>query len=151
MLDPERAAKVADVVHKELLTSCGLRTLERADPRYRGRYFGDRASRDEAYHSGTVWPWLIGPFTSAFLKAKGYSVQSREYAGRIFIERFFANQIVQSGLGTVNEIFDGDSPHSPRGCISQAWSIAEPLRAYAEDVLQMRPKFEKELFEFTHE
>ena len=151
MLDPERAAKVADVVHRELLTSCGLRTLERADPRYRGRYFGDRASRDEAYHSGTVWPWLIGPFTSAFLKAKGYSVQSREYAGRIFIERFFANQIVQSGLGTVNEIFDGDSPHSPRGCISQAWSIAEPLRAYAEDVLQMRPKFEKELSEFTHE
>ncbi len=151
MLDPEKAAKIADVVHRELLTSCGLRTLERADPRYRGRYFGDRASRDEAYHSGTVWPWLIGPFTSAFLKAKGYSVQNREYAGRIFIERFFANQIVQSGLGTVNEIFDGDSPHSPRGCISQAWSVAEPLRAYAEDVLQMRPKFEKEILEFTHE
>jgi glycogen debranching enzyme len=95
-----------------------------------------------------VWPWLLGPFTSAFLKANGFTDQNREYAFANFISPLFSKQILQGGLGTIGEIFDGNPPHAPRGCISQAWSVAEPLRAYVEDVLQIRPKYEKEMLQF---
>jgi predicted glycogen debranching enzyme len=145
MLDSTKNEKVVDVVQRELLTPCGLRTLARNDPRYKGAYQGDRQSRDHAYHNGTVWPWLLGPFTTAFLKAKGHSNYTLEYALKTLITPLFTQQITQAGLGTINEVFDGDSPHTPRGCVAQAWSVAEPLRAYVEDVLQIRPKHEKEI------
>jgi predicted glycogen debranching enzyme len=145
ILNTDRIAMVVDTLKLELLTPCGLRTLERDDQRYKPRYVGGRIGRDEAYHNGTVWPWLLGPFISAFLRAKGYSLESRNFAGENIIEPFFAMQIAEAGLGTVSEIFDGDPPHTPRGCISQAWSIAEPLRAYVEGVLGIGPKFEKEV------
>ncbi len=141
----EKNLQIINVVQRELLTPYGLRTLERSDQRYRGKYSGSRRIRDQAYHNGTVWPWLLGPFTTAYVKAKGNTTQNLEYASRNFIEPFFKKQIMQAGLGTVSEIFDGDEPYSPRGCISQAWSVAEPLRAYVEDILQIRPKFEKEI------
>jgi predicted glycogen debranching enzyme len=147
MLDQKKNENIVNVVQRELLTSCGLRTLERNDPKYRGVYFGDRWSRDSAYHNGTVWPWLVGPFTSAFLKTKGYTAQNREHVLKNFLSPLFTQQVYQAGLGTVSEIFDGDAPHVPRGCIAQAWSVAEPLRAYLEDVLQVRPKFEKEVLQ----
>lgn len=145
MLDDFKSEKIVDLVHKELLTPYGLRTLARSDSRYVGLYFGDRRSRDKAYHNGTVWPWLLGPFTTAFLKTKGYADFRREYALKNFLLPLLTEQIFKAGLGTISEIFDGDSPHSPRGCISQAWSIAEPLRAYVEDVMQIRPEHEREI------
>jgi len=145
LLDSNRNERIVDMAMNEFLTPCGLRTLERNDPRYKGAYLGDRWNRDQAYHNGTVWPWLLGPFTKAFLKTRGYSNQSREYALKNFIEPLFNNQIGTGGLGTISEIFDGDLPHNPRGCISQAWSVAEPLRVYVEDVLLIRPRFEQQL------
>ncbi len=145
MLDKVKSEKVVDVVHHELLTPCGLRTLAKNDPRYVGAYVGDRKSRDKAYHNGTVWPWLLGPFTTAFLKAKGYADYRREYALKNSLLPLLTEQIFRAGLGTISEIFDGEPPHTPRGCIAQAWSIAEPLRAYVEDTVQVRPKHEREV------
>jgi predicted glycogen debranching enzyme len=145
MLDNAKGRQVVDVATGELLTPCGLRTLEPRNLNYKGVYVGDRGSRDQAYHNGSVWPWLLGPYTTAFLKTKGYTPQNVEYAFRNFLEPLFTRQIQQSGLGTVNEIFDGDLPHAPRGCVSQAWSVAEPLRVYVEDILRVVPKYEKEV------
>ena len=145
MLEASWNQKVVDLAVKEFLTPCGLRTLERSDPKYRGVCAGNRHSRDVAYHNGTVWPWLIGPLTTAYLKTKGYTEQNCNYALKNFIEPLFVGQVSNAGLGAISEIFDGDLPHTPRGCISQAWSVAEPLRAYVEDVLQVRPRFERQV------
>jgi len=144
MLDDAKSEKIVDTVHRELLTPYGLRSLARNDPKYIGVYAGDKRSRDKAYHNGTVWPWLLGPFTTAFLKTKGYAEYRREYALKNFLLPLFTEQIFKAGLGTISEIFDGEPPHMPRGCIAQAWSVAEPLRAYLEDVMQVRPKYERE-------
>jgi predicted glycogen debranching enzyme len=144
MLESVRNKKVVDVVQRELLTPYGLRTLSRNDSRYVGVYAGDRQSRDKAYHNGTVWPWLLGPFATAFLKIRGYTESAREYALKNFLVPLFAEGIFEVGLGTLGEIFDGDPPHASRGCIAQAWSVAEPLRAYVEEVMQVRPKHENE-------
>lgn len=143
ILYPDKAEQVIDVVQRELLTPCGLRTLAPGDTRYRGRYEGNRQSRDEAYHNGTVWPWLLGPWVTAYIRVKGNEPETREFARTNFIEPLFSKQLFIAGLGMVSEVFDGDPPHKPGGCISQAWSIAEPLRAYVEDLLQVRPKHEK--------
>jgi predicted glycogen debranching enzyme len=147
MLDNDKSEQVVDVVHRELLTPFGLRTLARSDPKYRGMYVGDRRSRDQAYHNGTVWPWLLGPFTTAFLKAKGHSDLRVEYALKNFILPLLTQQIFEAGLGNLSEIFDGEPPHAPRGCVAQAWSVAEPLRTYVEDTRQIRPKYEKEILQ----
>jgi predicted glycogen debranching enzyme len=146
MLDKVRGERVVDVLLRELLTPFGLRTLERSDSRYVGVYAGDRASRDSAYHNGTVWPWLLGPFVTAFLKMKGYDGSKREIAWS-FLMHLFTKQVCEVGLGTIGEVFDGELPHKSGGCIAQAWSVAEPLRAYVEDVMQVRPKFEKEVLQ----
>jgi glycogen debranching enzyme len=138
MLDAARATNVVDTVERELLTPYGLRTLEHGDPRYVGSCVGDRRSRDMAYHNGTVWPWLLGPFTTAFLKVKGHTDHARSKALRIFLLPLFEREIFGAGLGTLGEIFDGDKPHKPRGCTAQAWSVAEPMRAYAEDIIQTK-------------
>jgi predicted glycogen debranching enzyme len=145
MLDNVKGRHIVDVAMHELLTPCGLRTLEPSDPNYKGVYAGDRWSRDQAYHNGSVWSWLLGPYTTAFLKTKGCTAQNVEYAFRNFLEPLFTRQIQQACLGTVNEIFDGDAPHAPKGCVAQAWSVAEPLRVYVEDVLLAKPKFGKEV------
>jgi predicted glycogen debranching enzyme len=145
MLNNAMNERVLDVVQRELLTPFGLRTLPRNDPRYIGVYSGDRASRDRAYHNGTVWPWLLGPLTTAFLKAKGDTGPRREYAFQIFLKPLLTQEIYRAGLGSLSEIFDGDPPHTPRGCIAQAWSVAEPFRAYVEDILQIRPRYERKV------
>jgi predicted glycogen debranching enzyme len=147
MLDSIKNEKIVDIVHRELSTPYGLRTLARNDPKYVGVYTGDRRSRDKAYHNGTVWPWLQGHFTTAFLKTKGYADYRREYALKNFVLPLFNEAIFKLGLGTLSEIFDGEPPHTPKGCISQAWSIAEPLRAYVEDIMQIRPKHEQEVLQ----
>jgi predicted glycogen debranching enzyme len=144
MLDGSKNEKIVDILQRELLTPFGLRTRATNDPKYIGIYAGNRGNRDRAYHNGTVWPWLLGPFVTAYLKAKGFSEFRRELAAN-FLVPLFSRQITEAGLGYVGEIFDGESPHSPKGCIAQAWSIAEPLIAYVEDVTQIRPKYEKEI------
>ncbi|OPY54756.1 MAG: Amylo-alpha-1,6-glucosidase [Methanosaeta sp. PtaU1.Bin112] len=118
---------IFDVVTRELLTPFGLRTLSPRDPRYIGRYEGDMRHRDGSYHQGTVWPWLMGPYIDALLIVQGRSqaalAQARELL-RPLIE------MQSGGIGTIPEVFDGDCPHRPGGCISQAWSVAEVLRAW---------------------
>jgi predicted glycogen debranching enzyme len=143
MLNNDRSEKIVAVVQRELVTPYGLRTLAPTDSRYSSMYVGDRRSRDQAYHNGTVWAWLLGPYVTACRKAQS----SSDYELRNRLVSLFTQQITQAGLGTVSEIFDGDLPHTPRGCIAQAWSVAEPLRAYVEDGLQVRPKHEKEVLQ----
>jgi len=134
MLSEERARAVVEKVEKELLTPVGLRTLNRSDGRYRATYEGDQYSRDSAYHQGTVWPWLLGPFVSAYVRVNGGTAQARGRA-RDFL-RGIEKHLTEAGLGQISEIFDGDVPHHPRGCFAQAWSVAEILRALCEDVYQ---------------
>ena len=132
MLSRERAKRVVEKVERELLTPCGLRTLAPSDPRYVPRYQGDVRSRDAAYHQGTVWPWLLGPFLTAYLRVHRRSRQALRMATQWLAN--FEQHLTEAGLGQVSEIFDGDPPHTPRGCIAQAWSVAELLRAAVEDV-----------------
>lgn len=145
MLDPTQEKQVVETVWKKLWTARGLRTLPKDDPRYRGAYSGNRAQRDTAYHNGTIWPWLLGPFCTAFLRTRNHEPAWRRFAFENFLRPLFQHHIHQAGLGTLSEIFDGDPPHAPRGAISQAWSVAEPLRAYFEDVLLRRPLHEQEV------
>jgi glycogen debranching enzyme len=143
MLDKQKSELVVDVVHRELVTPYGLRTLSLDDPQFVGKCTGDRRSRDTAYHNGTIWPWLLGPFISAYVKVKGNDDATRKFALENFVLPLFSVSIHQAGLGTVSEIYDCEPPNEPRGCIAQAWSVAEPLRAYVEDVMQVKPKYEK--------
>lgn len=132
MLQPERARSVVGVVERELLTPYGLRSLAPSHPDYRGRYEGDSLSRDGAYHQGTVWAWLIGPFITAYLRVNERSAESIEQA-HVWL-RAFREHLTDAGLGQISEIFDGDPPHIPRGCIAQAWSVAELLRCEVEEL-----------------
>jgi len=134
MLSQERARAVVKKVEKELLTPVGLRTLNRSDGRYRATYEGNQYSRDSAYHQGTVWPWLLGPFVSAYVRVNGGTAQARARAHGFL--RGIKAHLSEAGLGQISEIFDGDVPHHPRGCFAQAWSVAEILRALCEDVYQ---------------
>ncbi len=147
VLDNGKREQVVDTVNRELLTPFGLRTLARGDYRYRGMYVGDRWSRDQAYHNGTAWPWLLGPFTTAFFKAKGHADYRVEFVMENCLLPLFTQQLSEAGLGTLSEIFDGEPPHAPRGCVAQAWSVAEPLRAYVEDVMQVKPPYEREVLQ----
>ena len=126
-----------EVVERELLTPCGLRTLSPRDSRYRARYEGGVWERDSSYHQGTVWPWLLGPFISAYVKAHGRSEESRMQA-RAWLDRMSEHTQV-AGLGQISEVLDAEAPHEPRGCIAQAWSVAELLRAAVEDVFEIKP------------
>jgi glycogen debranching enzyme len=141
MLDNDKSQKVVEVVNRDLVTPYGLRTLSLGDPKFVGKCMGDSRSRDMAYHNGTIWPWLLGPYVTAYLKVNDYSAKAREQMLENLVLPLFTVGIHQGGLGTINEIYDCDPPNAPRGCISQAWSVAEPLRAYIEDILQVKPTF----------
>ncbi len=130
MLDAESSRRVVEVVERELLTPAGLRSMATNDPQYIGRNEGDIRSRDGAYHQGTVWAWLIGPFISAYLKVNGNDRVARRQA-RAWLAGF-SEHLGDACLGQVSEIFDGDAPHRPRGCVAQAWSVAEILRVAVE-------------------
>jgi len=145
MLDKIVAEKIVNTVWERLWGVYGLKTLSNDDPRYMGKCGGDWTQRDQAYHNGTVWPWLLGPFVSAFLKIKNYESKWRNFAFQNFLQPLFKEEIFRAGLGTISEIFDGDPPHQPNGCVAQAWSVAEPLRAYLEDVLLRRPAYEQRI------
>ena len=137
MLSPARAKAIVEKVEAHLLTPFGLRTLSPSDPQYRGRYIGGPAERDAAYHQGTVWPWLIGAFVTAYVKVNGGTQTARTQAGEWLTP--LLDHLCDSGLGQIPEIFDGDAPQQPRGCIAQAWSVAEVLRAYVENVKGLSP------------
>jgi predicted glycogen debranching enzyme len=126
LIEGDQAKRVVDKVAETLLTPFGLRTLAPGPPEYRGRYGpGDQAARDSSYHQGTVWPWLLGGFIDAHLK-----VYNDPATARAFLTPLLTQGLDQYGAGTLAEIFDGDPPHAPNGCIAQAWSVAEALRAY---------------------
>ncbi len=120
---------VVEVVQRHLLTPFGLRSLDRENYQYRCSCDADPFSRDSAYHQGTVWAWLIGPFVEAYLNVHHFSLQARQQAKQMIQPLF--DHLDKAGVGFISEIFDGDPPHTPRGCIAQAWSVAELLRAHA--------------------
>jgi len=117
------------VLKNHLLTPYGLRTLSPDAADCKGVYTGPMRQRDEAYHQGTVWPYLIGPFIEAYLKINKFSPESKNQAAQ-FIEPLLGHLTEDGCLGSISEIFDGDPPHKPKGCFAQAWSIAELIRAY---------------------
>jgi predicted glycogen debranching enzyme len=123
VLDQSRWAGVVQVVHERLLTPVGLRSLAPGHPDYKPKYYGDLRSRDAAYHQGTVWAWLIGPFVDAWLK-----VHPGDRAGARRLLDGFDAHLSEACVGSISEIFDADAPYVPRGCIAQAWSVAEVLR-----------------------
>ncbi len=112
------------MVRERLLTPMGLRTLAPDHPDYKATYDGDLRARDAAYHQGTVWPWLIGPFVDAWLRAHP---EDRARARHV-LDRFWSH-LDEACVGSISEIFDAEPPFTPRGCIAQGWSVAEVLRA----------------------
>ena len=127
LLEPDQQQAVVRIVERELLTPVGLRTLDRSDPDYKPRYQGGPAERDGAYHQGTVWPWLMGPFVDAYLCAFGKTPETLAYCRKL------VGQLEDAAargpcLGSVPEIYDAQEPHTARGCPAQAWSVAELAR-----------------------
>jgi predicted glycogen debranching enzyme len=127
VLDSGRWAPVLDVVERRLLTPVGLRSLAPGEPDYKAQYYGDLRARDAAYHQGTVWAWLIGPFIDAWLRVH----PDAEAEARRFLDGF-GEVLASACLGSVAEIFDAEPPFMPRGCIAQAWSVAEVLRCWVK-------------------
>jgi predicted glycogen debranching enzyme len=123
VLDREYWEAVVTAVHAKLVTPVGLRSLAPGEPEYKPRYFGDLRARDAAYHRGTVWAWLIGPFIDAWLKV----YPDDRATARHFLDGFEPH-LAEAGIGTISEVFDAEPPFTPRGCIAQAWSVAEVLR-----------------------
>jgi predicted glycogen debranching enzyme len=132
MLRDDAARSVVRIVERDLLTPLGLRSLSPSDPAYQPRYDGGVFSRDSAYHQGTVWPWLMGPFITAYMRVNGRSSDSRDRAAEWL--HGFEEHLRTAGLGQISEVADGSFPHAPGGCIAQAWSVAELLRAAVEEV-----------------
>ncbi|HEX3860495.1 MAG TPA: amylo-alpha-1,6-glucosidase [Stellaceae bacterium] len=124
VLAEERWATIVDAVREKLLTPVGLRSLAPEEPHFKSRYFGDLRDRDAAYHEGTVWAWLIGPFIDAWLR-----VHPRDKAGAREFLAGFGRHMSEAGIGSISEVFDAEPPFTPRGCIAQAWSVAEVLRS----------------------
>jgi len=132
LLHGEQARSVVSVAFRHLWTPYGLRSLSPSDPAFVGRYEGNRVQRDGAYHQGTVWAWLVGPFIRAYLHAYGRAPERLQHA-RALLEPLLGH-LSEFGLGSVAEIFDGAAPHTPRGCVAQAWSVAELLWLLREEV-----------------
>ncbi len=127
LLEGAVARAVVDQVEAQLLTPLGLRTLAPSDPAYRGRYSGAPYARDGAYHQGTAWPWLLGPFVEAWLRVRDTSPDARREARTRFLDPLYTH-LDHAGLDHISEIADGDAPHAPAGTPFQAWSLGELLR-----------------------
>jgi predicted glycogen debranching enzyme len=125
-LSPARMRAVVECCARELLTSYGLRSLSPQDAGYIGRYAGDQWQRDAAYHQGTAWAWLLGPFVRAHYRVYGDAPLAQSFLAPI------AEHLAGACVGSVSEIFDGDAPHIAAGCFAQAWSVAEILRAWIQ-------------------
>ncbi len=127
LIEGERARRIVDRVERDLLTPVGLRSLSAHEPAYTPRYEGGPHERDAAYHQGTVWPWLIGPFVEAWVRVHGDDDAARRQARQRFLGPLMVH-LNTAGLGHISEIADGEAPHEPRGCPFQAWSLGELLR-----------------------
>lgn len=138
LLDSKEEKAITDAVFAKLYTSYGLRSLAPDDKAYEPFYHGDRIQRDKQYHQGTVWGFLIGPFISSYLKVNNYSIEAQLRAS-LMIEPFISHMNNEQCLGSISEIFDGNMPHKPAGCYAQAWSVAEVLRCYVEDIKGQKP------------
>jgi predicted glycogen debranching enzyme len=125
VLEEPHWGAVLETVRQKLLTPVGLRSLSRDHPDYKARYFGDLRARDAAYHQGTVWGWLIGPFIDAWLK-----VHPEDCAGARQWLNGLLPHLDHACVGSISEVFDAEEPFTPRGCIAQAWSVAEMLRCW---------------------
>jgi predicted glycogen debranching enzyme len=132
MLPPETEKGIVDIITEELLTPFGLRTLSPADSRYKGFYRGNTEQRDAAYHNGTVWPWLLGPYITAYARAYKDKAGTRDELRSLL--KGIEEHLDAACIGTISEIFDGNDPHEPNGCVSQAWSVAEIMRSYIENI-----------------
>ena len=128
VLDESRWQPVLDVVTKQLLTPVGLRSLAPGHPKYKSKYYGDLRARDAAYHQGTVWAWLIGPYVDAWLKL----TPGKQAEARHFLDGLMGHLDGAACVGSISEVFDAESPYLPRGCIAQAWSVAEVLRCWVK-------------------
>jgi glycogen debranching enzyme len=131
ILEEGRWAGVVDVVSRKLVTPYGLRTLSPDHPDFKAHYRGNLRERDAAYHQGTVWPWLLGHFVDASLKVQ----RDPAYARNLL--RAFEGHLEEAGVGSISEIFDATEPYSPGGCVAQAWSVAEVLRAWLKSKQQI--------------
>ncbi|MBV8916180.1 MAG: glycogen debranching protein, partial [Acetobacteraceae bacterium] len=127
LLPEALARRVADLVEGHLLTPLGLRTLDRSDPAYIGHYGGGPQQRDAAYHQGTAWPWLLGPFVEAWLRVRSFNPDAKSEARSRFLAPLLSH-LAEAGLGHVSELADGDPPHRPGGSPFQAWSLGEMIR-----------------------
>jgi glycogen debranching enzyme len=127
VLARERWEPVMRIVRDRLLTPVGLRSLAPGDADFKARYFGDLRARDAAYHQGTVWAWLVGPFVDAWLK-----VYPDDAAGASHTVEGFVAHLDDACVGSISEVFDAEPPFTPRGCIAQAWSVAEVLRVWVK-------------------
>ena len=127
ILDEAHWKAVVDVCRSRLLSPVGLRSLAPGDPNYKPKYDGDLRSRDAAYHQGTIWSWLIGPFVDAWLK-----VNPGDLAGARRCLEGFVPQLDEAAIGSISEIFDAEPPYTPRGCMAQAWGVAEVLRCWVK-------------------
>lgn len=126
LIEGEQARSIVNIVEKELFTPVGLRTLPVSDPRYIPHYGGDQWHRDSSYHQGTVWSWLLGPYVDALVKTNS----SKEEINAVI--QGFENHLNEACIGSVSEIFDANPPHHPRGCVAQAWGVAEWLRVIVD-------------------
>ena len=129
MLGADRAGRVVNKVETELLTPFGLRSLTPRDPAYVPTYIGSPFDRDAAYHQGTVWGWLIGPFVDAYRRVYSNGSETEKRVEEILAG--FRDHLNDAMIGQISEIFDADPPHTARGCAAQAWSVAELLRITA--------------------
>lgn len=143
MISSSLRKQIVDLVEDNLLTLFGLRTLDVNDPRYKPSYLGNY-HRDEAYHNGTVWPWLLGSFIKAKASIHKDDTDWQKQAYQSYLWPFL-HVYGEKWDGSIHEIFDADPPYTPRGCMSQAWSVAEILRAWVEDILGRRPPYESVL------
>jgi predicted glycogen debranching enzyme len=130
LIEGEKARKILKLVEEKLYTPVGLRSLSPDDSNYRPHYGGGPFERDSAYHQGAVWSWLLGPYITALVRVEGAA--GRKRAEQVIED--FKYHLLEAGVGTISEIFEGIAPHAPRGCMAQAWSVGEILRAYVEDV-----------------
>jgi len=147
MIEKPLQQKIVQDVQDTLVTPFGLRTLSPHDSRYKGQYIGDY-NKDLAYHNGTVWSWLLGSFVKAFVKVKNHEPEWRTYAFKNFLQPMI-DIFGEQWDGSIYEVFDGNPPFLPEGCITQAWSVAEILRCWVEDIERIKPEYEHILHEIS--
>lgn len=138
LVDEKKALSILNIVQEKLYTPVGLRSLDPEHPSYKGIYGGDQLHRDAAYHQGTVWSWLLGPYIDALMKSEKHGIKE---ANKVIKE--FVYHLNETGLGTISEIFDGNAPYTSRGCIAQAWSVAEILRVIKDYSLSAKAEVKK--------